>query len=275
MTRLLLALSIVALVGTHAFGDPDPKRKVIVLEYRAGSSALQGIAKRFVELASKQTSLDVLGPDQTRTLYGEHMDQVIVKCAGEAECIARIGQKVGAAEVILIGISELGDVIVTMQRIEVPTRSVVARIADSLAAGSQPSDDQVNYYLGRLMPASDFLRYGVLDVIATETGALVTVSGENKGLTPIKPLKLRAPATYDVKVEKTGFVPFSTQVQLPPDGELKVRAELSKRGAGSAWYQKWYVLAGVGIVAAGVTGGAIYYATQSQADTVEIKGHAN
>ena len=130
MTRLLVAFAIVLVTMRAGHADPDPKRKVIVLEYRAGSSALPGVAGRLVAMIQKQTSLEVLGPDQTRAVYGEHLDQVIVKCAGEAECVARIGQKVGAAEVILVGVSELGDVILTLQRIDVAHRAVEARIAD-------------------------------------------------------------------------------------------------------------------------------------------------
>ena len=72
-------------------------------------------------------------------------------------------------------------------------------------------------------------------------------------------------------VQEACFVPFSTKVQLPPDSALKVEAELSRRGS-SAWYQRWYVLAGFGLVAAGVTGGAIYYATQNTGNSVEVGG---
>ena len=265
------ALVILCLLAAVAHADVDPKRKVIVLEYRSGSSALLHIADRIVATLSKQTSLNVLGPDQTRAVYGEHLDQVIVKCAGEAECVARIGQKVGAAEVILVGVSELGDVILTMQRIDVSSRTVTARFADSLSGGAAPNDKQIDGYLGKLLPASDFLRYGIIDIIASESGALVTVGGQHRGTTPIQSLKLKAPASYDVRVEKRGFQPFTTSVQLPPDGELRVRANLSRK-SGTAWWQHWYVLAGAGLVVAGAAGGTIYFATEQAASNAPLKG---
>ena len=273
MTKRILAL-LVALCGL-AHADPDPKRKMIVLEYRAGSSALPWIAARLVTTMAKATSLDVLGPDQTRTIYGEHLDQVLVKCAGEAECVARIGQKVGAAEVLLVGVSELGDVILTMQRIDVPKREVEARIADSLAAGAPPTDEQINAYLQKLLPPSDFRRFGVIDVIASEAGALVTVGGKERGETPIEPLKLPAPATYDVRVEKRGFVAFTTKVRLPPDAELKVTATLQRPGGERAWWQHWYVLTAAGLVVAGAAGGTIYFATRTTSDRVQVGGVVN
>jgi hypothetical protein len=258
----VLTLSLLAAVAAGAQADPDPRRKVIVLEHRAGSSALPGLAARVVGVLSKQTSLRVLGQDQARALYGDQLDQVLVKCAGDAACLSRIGHKLGAAEVILVGISELGDVILTMQRIDVANREVAGRIADSVAAGAVPGEAQVASYASRLLPPTDFLRFGVVDIVANLDGAAVTISGEPRGLTPIAALKLRAPATYEIRVEKSGFVPFTTKVALPPDGEIKVEAELSRRGRDAAWYQHWYVLAAAGLVVTGAGASAIYFGTR-------------
>jgi hypothetical protein len=258
-----LCFAAIALIAPRAHADPDPRRKVSVLEYRAASSALPGIAERVVTTLSRQTSLGVLGQDQTRALYGAQLDQVLVKCAGEAGCVAKIGEKVGAAEVILVGISELGDVILTMQRIDVASREVTGRIADSLAARSAPSDAQIAGYVNRLLPPSDFLRFGVIDIVANLAGAAVTVGGQPRGVTPVAALKLPAPASYDIRIEKTGYLPFTTRIALPPDGEIKVEAELARRGADAAWYQHWYVLAAAGVVVAGAASTAIYFGTRS------------
>lgn len=268
MRRLAIPAAIVAAAAAlpaAARAEPNPKRKTMVLEYRSGSSALPGIAKRVVGAIGKQTSLEVLGPDQARVVYGDRLDQALVKCAGEAECVAKLGQKVGAAEVILVGVSELGDVILTMQRIDVASHAVSARIADSLADGATPSDAQVDGYLQRLLPPTDFMRFGVIDIVANLTGAAVTVGGERRGETPIQPLKLPAPATYEIRVEKVGFQAYKTRVALPPDGEIKVEANLSRPGGSPAWYQRWYVVAGLGLVVAGAGGTAIYFATREPA----------
>jgi len=270
--RFYVALLVIALASV-ASADPDPKRKVCVLEYRSGSSALPGIAQRVVSTMSKLTSLQLIDPDQTRTVYGDQLDQAIAKCSGDAGCIAAIGKKVGVADVMLIGISELGDVILTIQRIEVVRGEAVTRIADSLAQGAAPSDDQINGYLARLLAPGDFVRYGVIDIVANLGGAAVTVGGTSRGLTPIQALKLPAPATYEIRVEKEGYVPFTTKVALPPDGEVKVEAELSKRGSGGAWYGRWYVLAGAGLLVAGAATTAIYFGTRTTiSDSVPVSG---
>jgi hypothetical protein len=268
--RIAVAIAIVCSLAASARAELDPKRKVVVIEYRAGSSALPNVVGQLVGEMAKQTSLQVLGPDQTKTLYGEQLDQAIVKCAGDAACVAKIGMKVGAAEVVLVGVSELGDVILTMQRIDVRTHTVSARIAESLPADTQPTTDQLGYYLTKLLPPSDFLRFGIIAITSNEAGAVVTIGGEKRGLTPIDPLKLRAPAKYPIRVEKAGFVPFTTTVKLPPDGEVKVEAELSRRG-GTAWYQKWYVITGA-IVGAGLVGGGVYLMTRDPPDSVPLGG---
>jgi hypothetical protein len=271
---LVLAMTLIASVRI-ARADPDPKRRVIVLEYRAGSSALSGIAARVTAAISKQTSLEVLGPDQTRAIYGDHLEQGIARCAGDAACIARIGEKVAAAEVVLIGVSELGDVILTMQRIEVSGRSVQARVADSLASGAVPSDDQLEQYLSKLLPPGDFVRFGVLDIIANEAGAAVAVGGTKRGATPLSPLKLPAPASYEIRVTKDGFLPFTASVRLPPDSEVKLPVQLQRPGGGIAWYQHWYVIAGVSLLVAGAAGGTLYYETLKTSDHVPVMGTLN
>ncbi|HEY3801413.1 MAG TPA: PEGA domain-containing protein [Kofleriaceae bacterium] len=263
MKRIVAALACLMALANVVLANPDPKRKVIVLEFRSGSSALSGIANRIVSTLSKQTSLQVLGPDQVRATYGDRLTEALSKCAGDAECVSRIGARVGAAEVLLVGVSELGDVILTMQRIEVADHAVTARVADSLASGSTPTDDQISYYLARLLPPSDFLRFGVIDIIASQAGALVTIDKQPKGKTPIPPLKLHAPASYAIRIEKDGFTPFQTRVDLPPDGALKVEATLT-RTSHVAWYAHWYVLAIGTILVAGAAGGGIYYATRPQ-----------
>jgi hypothetical protein len=259
-----LCVAAVLAAAPRAHADPDPRRKVSVLEYRAGSSALPGIAARVAAALSRKTSLGVIGQDQTRAMYGDQLDRALVKCSGEAACVARIGQRVGAAEVILVGVSELGDVILTMQRIDVAGHEITGRVADSLAAGSAPTDDQILGYVNRLLPPSDFLRFGVIDIVANLPGAAVTVGGAARGLTPVEALKLPAPASYDIRVERAGYVPFTTRVALPPDSEIKVEAELvsARRGA-EAWYQRWYVLAAAGVVVAGAGGTALYFATRT------------
>jgi len=57
-----------------------------------------------------------------------------------------------------------------MQRINVADHAVSSRVADSLAAGAAPSDAQIADYTTRLLPPSDFLRFGVIDIVGQPRG---------------------------------------------------------------------------------------------------------
>lgn len=268
---LVLGLLVSNAAPSHA-ETLSPKRKVAIVEYRSGSSALPNLANRITDVMRKTTSLSVMGPDQTRSVIGDSLDESVVKCAGASECLARLGQKAGVAELVLVGISEFGGVIVTLQRINTRTSEVTGRIADSLDAGLTPSDEQLVAYLSRLLPPSDFLQFGVIDIVANVAGASVSVGGQKRGVTPLPALRVDAPATYDVKIEKTGYVPFRATIQVPPEGTVQVKAELALRTQ-RAWYARWWVLAGAGVIVAGATAGIIY-ATSSDAasNTVPVTG---
>jgi hypothetical protein len=272
--RVVLSLAVMCAALTtvrSARADGlDPKRKVVVLEYRAGSAALPAIADRIAARLGSLTSLVVIDTNAARQKMAG-LDEAVVTCEGEADCLAYIGQKVGAEEVVLVGISELGDVILTLQRIAVKRRQVEARIAESLAPSDAPTDLVLAQYLGRLLPSSDFVRFGTIDVVANLSGALVKLGGEDRGTTPLKPLRVRAPASYDIRVEKSGFTPFSATVAVPPDGEVTVKAQLTRRGGTVRWYQKWWVLGIAGAAVIGATGVAIYVGTRS-GDSVPVNG---
>jgi hypothetical protein len=267
--KVLVAFA--CLLALTATARADGKRRVAVLEYRAGSTALPGIDARIARLLEQQTSLDILDADEARKAYGAKLDADVVDCAGESACIAKVGGKIGAREVLLVGVSEFGDVILTLQRIDVKQRDVAMRIAEALAAEADPSDDDLGAYLRRVMPESDFLQYGTIKVSSNLAGAEVFLGREKKGTTPIEALRVSAPATYDLRLTKRGYVPFSARVQVPADGEIAVNANLTKEGAGGAWYTKWWVAAIAGVVVAGTVGVAVYV-SQDDPTSVPVGG---
>jgi hypothetical protein len=274
--RLLLVLPFVVLAGmlgtgvAHAKG-PDPKRAVAVFEYRAGSAALPEIDSRVTALLRKHTSLAIIDGDAARKAYGAKLDADVVACAGEADCVAEIGKKVGAVEVLLVGVSEFGDVILTLQRIDVKGKKVAMRIAEALAENADPGDDDLIGYLKRVLPEGDFLQFGTIKITANLVGAEVLLDKDTRGETPIDPIKVRAPATYDIRLIKKGYTPFSARVAVPPNGEVEVDARLTKEGAGGAWYAKWWVAAIAGVVVAGSVGIGVW-AAQDDPTSVPVGG---
>jgi hypothetical protein len=272
-TAALIAIVVAAApVVARADDVPDGRRKVAVLEYRAGSSALPGIDASIAQLLSQQTSLGVIDADEARKAYGGKLDADVVNCAGEPACIAKIGGKVGAKEVLLVGVSEFGDVILTLQRIDVKQKDVAMRIAEALAEDAAPSDEDLGGYLRRVMPESDFLQYGTIKLSANLTGADVYVGKVKHGKTPIEAIKVAAPATYELRLTKKGYVPFQAKVVVPPDAEVEVTARMTlEGGGGGAWYTKWWVAAIAGVGVAGGSGIGVW-ATQADPTSVPVGG---
>jgi hypothetical protein len=269
---IAVATALVALaVGAVAHADVDPRRRVAVLEYRAGSKAMPELDDRFAKILAAGTSLDVVDAVEARKRYGSGLDAAVVACGGEAACVAKLGNRIGAQEILLVGISELGDVILTLQRIDVKKRAVSERIAEALAIDAAPDDAALRRYLERVMPKTDFIRYGVIHIDANLAGATVEVGGERRGTTPVPALRLRAPASYDIRVRKDGYVPFRANVAVPPEGEVRVEAELSRRASNPRWYQRWWVPVVAGVVVAGAAAGT-YVLLSEDPDSVPVGG---
>jgi hypothetical protein len=269
-----IAAAVVAtlvVVSGRAAAEPDGKRRVAVLEYRAGSRAMPELDARIARVLAARTSLDVVDAVEARKLYAGGLDAAVVGCGGEPACVAKIGAKLRAQEVVLVGISEMGDVILTLQRIDVKDRAVTGRLAESMAVDAAPSDAELATLLQRVMPRSDFLRYGIIHIDAKLAGADVEVGGERRGITPVPALKLRAPASYDIRVSKEGFVPFRAKVAVPPEGEVRVQAELERRSAAPRWYQRWWVPVLAGAVVAGAAAGT-YFVVTEEPSSVPVGG---
>jgi hypothetical protein len=260
-------VAVVLLTAAPALAAPHPKRAVVVLEHRAGSPDLPAVEQRVAGILRKKTSLSIIDAEDARRRYGRNLDRKVGTCAGEAQCVAEIGKKLEASEVVLVGVSQFGDVILTLQRIDVDRGKVITRVAEAMAQGREPDDAELLRYLQRVMPKSDFLRFGVIRINADVDGATVAIDGKERGKTPIEPIKVRASATYAIRLDKAGYVPFRAEVFVPPDAEVKVDPTLARQGS-DAWYKRWWVLTLAGTVAAGAVTAVVL--TRQTSDDIPV-----
>ena len=230
-----------------------PKRSIAVLEFRAGTTGIKNAGARLATLLKKGTSRRVVDGTEARRIGGPGIDEAVARCGGESRCIAGIGRKLGVDDVLLVGISDLGDVILALQLVDARDGRAVGRVADSFPQGADPDEATLEAYLKRVFPPEDFLRYGTLRITANVDGAVVEIGGKPRGVTPIEPLTIPAPSTVDVRLSKDGYGDFRARIDLLPESAVEVRPMLTP-DSGSAWYQKWWVwtIAGV-VVAGGVT----------------------
>jgi hypothetical protein len=252
--RWLVALGCAALVLAAA-GTAEAKRarRLAVVEVRSGADGASDLGLRLALILRRATSLEIIDGDDARQMLGAQVDEALARCAGEAPCVAKVGARLKADQVLLVGVSSLGDLIVALQLIDVRTGKVQARVAESLPEHSEPDDNTLEGYLRRLLPKSDFLRYGTIRVSTDVAGAEVEIGGVGRGRTPIEPVVVEAPARYDVRVRKPGYSDFRLEIDVPPDAVVEVKPRLEKRvAAATPWYGKWWVWAIAGTVVGGV-----------------------
>jgi len=257
-------LLLVALLALSATAWAD-KPVVSVLEYRAGARALPGIGDRLAKLLGSSASVKAVSPADARRRLGPKVDADVARCGGEAMCIGAIGEQLGADEVVLIGISQLGDVVLAIQRIDARRGRMLSRLTESLSADNEViTDEQMLGWLKQLFPPELFKRYGAIRILADVADAEVMLNDELRGQTPVaEPLRVRAPAMYRVKLTKPGFAPFQAGIDVIPDATVEVRATLVRLNRELPWFKRWYVWLTVGAVvaAAGVAVG-VYYGTR-------------
>ncbi len=229
---------------------PARPNVVAVLEYRAGVSEQPDFAERVVELLRTKSASQVLSPQDCRRMLGARMDAMVADCKDDAACFSRLGQKLGATEVLLIGMTEFGTVLVNLSRFQVAPARNLASVDVDIQLGEAIPKLRIYQLLRKLYPDDFFRRYGTLEVASNQKGAAVRLGERLVGRTPLEPLQLEAPRKYEINVSKPGYVPFSATVDLVPNARLRLDAHLSPEGKGSsgAWYTRWWVIA----LAAGV-----------------------
>jgi hypothetical protein len=247
---LALVASLLAGVATPAEAR-DGRRRVAILEHRTGVTRAADLAARMAAVLARSAALEVVSPEEARRRLQGRLDALIARCAGDPPCVAHVGEKINVDEVILVGISQLGDVILALQRIGVRTRSVEGRIAEALSPGTEPGDEMLLGYLRRLLPPEDFRRYGGIRVKANVTGAEIALDGLVRGRTPLTTLQVEAPRRYQLTVRKPGFIDFNASLDVQPDGTVEVTPDLHRRPTALAWYQRWWVWGIAAAVAAG------------------------
>lgn len=228
---------------------------VVVFEYRNDVKALSDLPDRLVQALIQNTSLRVVNLTEARRRLGPGMDADVARCDGETRCLSAVGNRLGVREVLLLAVSQLGDVVLAVQRISVADQKVIGRYADSLVGGQAIDEARILSWLQQLYPPDSFKRYGQIQISANISGAQIYVNSKASGSTPLsEPLRVLAPGNYRILVEKTKHLPFQAAISVMPDTTVEVSATLVSELKQTPWYRRWYVwtgiIAGVGAVAA-------------------------
>ncbi len=260
MRKLLFAAILLPSVASAGSAAHARRRAIAVLEFRQGVSAFPGFADRMAKRLRHLTGLRVLGPTDARQRLGDQVDKFVAECQGQPRCVGAIGRRLRVSEVILVGMSSLGDVVIQISRVRVRDRRVLRSLGHTAPVGARLSRAKLDGLLRRLMPRRDFIRYGFIRIRSNRRGALVLLNDKKRGLTPLPgPIRVRAPSAHRVRVKKPGYVDFSADLRVPPDATVTVNAVLPPiPKAVTPFYKKWWfwtVIASSVVTVVGVTTG--------------------
>lgn len=249
---------------------------VAVLERRSGVKVLADLPEQLAQALGRNTSLKVIDPREARRRV-PGLDAEVGRSSADVARMADLGTRLGADEVLLMAVSQLGDVVLALQRIDVRGRKVGARVADSIATEQAVDEARVLGWLQQLYPPETFKRYGLIRVNTNVDGAQVYLNAKARGQTPLRePVQVLAPGNYRLLVEKPRYLSFQAALTVMPDSTAEVTATLTPEVVATPWYRRWYVWAIVGgvAVAAAATSVAVYYGAFNQpaADKTHVPG---
>lgn len=268
-TLALLALAALGASAPAAAAPASPaspaegRRRVAVLEYRAGLAHDIDVAQRLADELRRTAALVVTTPADARR-KSARLDGDLARCAGDAACVAKIGGQLDTDEVLLVAMSQLGDVVLALQRINVEDAKIETQLSAVVPEGGDVTPAQIDEWLKKLYPPDVFKRYGSIVVSANVDGARVLINGTDRGLTPLgDAIRVRAPQSYRVDLSKDGHAPFSARIDVVPDASVEVNAQLPLATQATPWYKRWYTWAIFGgVVAAGAATGTAFYLTR-------------
>lgn len=240
-----------------------------MLEHRAGSRGVPGLVETLTRELERLTAHRVVGLPEARRRLGPTLDAEVARCQGNPPCLSHIGVRLGCDEVILVGVSQLGDVILAIQRLDVSGGTVKGRLADSVSPDQTLTTEDVDRYLRRLLPPEHFRRFGRIAIRTDKDGDEVFLDQQFRGKTPLPPLRVAAPARYSLRVSRPGgYQDFMARLDLLPEAQVEVNPTFSRSADEAPWYKRWWVWAIVGGAVAAGAATALGIALTQGPDTV-------
>ncbi len=178
-------------------------------------------------------------------------------CGGEPACLAAIGRKLAAAQVVYGNVAQLGEsYVVNLKLVDAPKGTEVRRVAETLKGNADDLIEAVRVAAYRLVRPEELK--GSLAILCDLPGALVDVDGKPAGRTPLaRPIDGLEVGKHTVTLEARGYTPFNAQVDVRFQKTTEVVVRLLLTGGpippdhtpDAPWYASPWMYATVGVVA--------------------------
>jgi TolB-like protein len=247
--------------------------RFVILEFQGGGLP-DGTASNLTQVVASELrrieGSTVLSKDEVEAMLGAEQLKEVLRGSCDKACFLRIAGALDADFLLLGRVGQLGDTfVVNLTALDQRTTGETKRRTETY----QGSPDELIRATRHAVQALFGLDAGTgrLTVGASRTGATLFVNNESLGELPLPPQESLSPGRYSVRLEKSGFYPWRTDVYVNPNDTSVLWADMEKQP--QRWYQKWWVWALVGTAVAGGVTGAVVAATSDDPEfgTVQIE----
>jgi PEGA domain len=222
MPALSCLLAAALAVGSAA---PAPRLAVVPLDAPPELTFTgRGAAEAFAAEAAKR-GFEVMTPAQVEEKLGRAGAQELVRCADDASCLASRAAALGVDRVVSGWVRQRGDAYrVALVHVDVRTGARLGGIEREVPVASRRLAKEVALAAPLLLGGQGDAK-GVLHVVTTPGGALVTVDDVPVGTTPL--LREVRPGRHKVEVAATGYFEAAPAwVDVPANATVEHRPRL-------------------------------------------------
>ena len=191
----------------------------------------------------------VISRDDMTAMLRLEQDKAFLGCSDDTSCIAEIGGALGVDKLVVGHVGKIKDsYVVSLRLIDPREAKVDSRITESFR-GDEDQLIRAVRHAGRKLLGVGSGAQGKLAVSSSEEEAEVFLDDHKQGELPMAPIADLKVGRHTLRVSKSGYFDFYSDVYVDPHETSAVWAQLDERPA--RWYQTWWFWTIVGTVVAG------------------------
>jgi len=191
----------------------------------------------------------VISRDDMTAMLRLEQDKAFLGCSDDTSCIAEIGGALGVDKLVVGHVGKIKDsYVVSLRLIDPREAKVDSRITESFR-GDEDQLIRAVRHAGRKLLGVGSGALGKLAVSSSEEEAEVFLDDQKQGELPMAPIADLNVGRHNLRVSKSGYFDFYSDVYVDPHETSAVWAQLGERPA--RWYQTWWFWTIVGTVVAG------------------------
>lgn len=260
---------VAAAAGAELFGATETRTTSLLLpstgvvRFVIDDLDSEGLSPDVRAVLTEVVSAEVMGLDSAKVINREDIEALLGVRAARSmlgaecddACLVEIGGALDADFVVSGLVGRLDDVYAVSLSATSPRTLESHRWTETFRGQESALVGALRHAARSLLGRAD-TRRGTLQISASVVDATVHVDAEELGRLPLPPVESLDHGRHSVRVVKDGFLDWQQDVYVNSGRTSALWAELSPAPK-SPWYEKWWIWAIAGAVAAGGVGAAV------------------